>query len=91
MNVVDQYAIALAQLDAAKAAVDNLKAELLARGEGEHLGAKFSVKVSSHERGSLDSAMVRELLTKKQIEKCTKYTTVTTVARPKLLAGALAA
>lgn len=88
--LIDDYAVAVAQMEAAKAVVDALKAKIVEQGLGEHTGDKFSVKVSSHERGTLDSAMVREMLTKKQIEKATRYTTVTVVSRPKLFVAAAA-
>lgn len=90
-NLIDQYALALAQLDAAKKVADDLKAQIVAQGEGEYASDRFALKVSSHERTTLDSTMVKEYLTKKQIEKCSKTVTVTTVSRPKLLANALAA
>ena len=74
------------KLAAIKAQIRNLKKqeEFLAdlikdQGDGEYLGTKHVAVVSSSERQSLDSAIVKGFLTPAQIIAATKSSTVVTL------------
>lgn len=76
---VDEYAVAVAQLEVAKAKVDALKVKLVALGAEQVEGKRFTVKVSTFEQTRLDMPVVRSYLTEQQLLAASKTIMVTTL------------
>ena len=74
-KLVDQYAVAAAQLKALEASVKEMKAKLLALGVEEIEGSKFALKITHYETSRLDTATVKGFLTEAQIAEATKTST----------------
>lgn len=90
LPLADRYAAAKGALDAAQKAVDELKAKIKAeikatgipRLEGASYvleGAFYVVEVGLSERATLDSKLVKEMLSAEQVAACTKVSMVETV------------
>ena len=79
LPLADRYAAAKGALDAAQKAVDALKAEIKETGVARLEGAFYVVEVGLSERASLDTKLVKAILTDEQSTACTKVTTVETI------------
>jgi hypothetical protein len=79
LPLADRYAAAKGALDAAQKAVDELKAEIKATGIPRLEGAFYVVEVGLSERATLDSKLVKEMLSAEQVAACTKVSMVETV------------
>lgn len=90
LPLADRYAAAKGALDAAQKAVDELKAKIKAeikatgipRLEGASYvleGAFYVVEVGLSERATLDSKLVKDMLSAEQVAACTKVSMVETV------------
>ena len=78
-SLADLYAYAKAEADAAKKRVDDLREQILAAGVDHIDGDRFSVSVSTTVRASIDSTLVRELLSKEDLALVTKETPVSSL------------
>ena len=76
LPLADRYAQAKANLEASQKAVDELKAEIKATGSTRLEGAFFAVEVGLSERATLDSKLVKAILTDEQATACTKVAMV---------------
>lgn len=79
LPLADRYAAAKGALDAAQKAVDELKAEIKAAGQPRLEGAFYVVEVGLSERATLDTKLVKGILSEEQVAACTKVTMVETV------------
>lgn len=79
LPLADRYAAAKGALDAAQKAVDELKAEIKAAGQTRLEGAFYVVEVGLSERATLDTKLVKGILSEEQVAACTKVTMVETV------------
>lgn len=79
LPLADRYAAAKGALDAAQKAVDELKAEIKATGQPRIEGAFYIVEVGLSERATLDTKLVKLLISEDQIAACTKVSMVETV------------
>ena len=78
-SLADLYAYAKAEADAAKKRVDDLREQILAAGVDHIDGDRFSVSVSTTVRASIDTTLVRELLSKEDLALVTKETPVSSL------------
>lgn len=75
----DQLGLLNAQLAALEREAEALKKELKASGLSNIPGSLYKVTIATFQRTALDGTAVRSCLTPKQVEACTRTTTVTTV------------
>jgi len=78
-SLADLYAYAKAEADAAAKRVADLREQILAAGVDKIDGDRFSVSVGTTVRSSIDSTLVRELLSKEDLALVTKETPVATI------------
>jgi hypothetical protein len=78
-SLADLYAYAKAEADAAKKRVDDLREQILAAGVDQINGDRFMVSVNTTVRASIDTTLVRELLSKEDLALVTKETPVATI------------
>lgn len=78
-QIADDYAVAKAAFDAAKEALDAVKALVDETGRAELVGSTFRLDVNIFERAALDAAAAKKFLTEEQIKSCTKVSTVRTI------------
>jgi hypothetical protein len=78
-SLADLYAYAKAEADAAKKRVDDLREQILAAGVDQINGDRFLVSVNTTVRASIDTTLVRELLSKEDLALVTKETPVATI------------
>ncbi len=78
-SLADLYAYAKAEADAAKKRVDDLSEQILAAGVDQINGDRFLVSVNTTVRASIDTTLVRELLSKEDLALVTKETPVATI------------
>jgi len=77
--LADRYADIKAEIEGLTRLLDEVKAEIKAAGREEIVGTRAVVTLGLSERNSLDTKLVRELLTAEQVAACTKVTLVETI------------
>jgi len=77
--LADRYADIKAEIEGLTRLLDEVKSEIKAAGREEIVGTRAIVTLSLSERNSLDTKLVRELLTAEQVAACTKITLVETI------------
>jgi ParB-like chromosome segregation protein Spo0J len=77
--LADRYADIKAEIEGLTRLLDEVKSEIKAAGREEIVGTRAVVTLGLSERNSLDTKLVRELLTAKQVAACTKTTLVETI------------
>lgn len=77
--LADRYADIKAEIEGLTRLLDETKSEIKAAGREEIVGTRAIVTLGLSERNSLDTKLVRELLTADQIAACTKVTLVETI------------
>lgn len=84
LSLADRYAVLKADADAIAKALDAVKAEIKATGLEVIEGERSIVTVCLSERATLDTKVVKEILTEEQVAACTKVTLVETLrVKPK--------
>jgi hypothetical protein len=76
---VDRLGNINAQIAELEAKAKAIKAKLVASGQPEIIGKNYRAVISERERTTLDSALVRSILSPAQIIACTKVSTSTAV------------
>lgn len=79
ISLADQYAAAKAAADAAKEALDALKAQIKAMGQEHHIGVTCDLVFSLSEQRRVDSKLLQAFLTDEQIDSCKKPVLVETI------------
>jgi hydroxymethylpyrimidine/phosphomethylpyrimidine kinase len=87
-NLADRYFEVKQQIEALERVLDGIKADIKAEGREAIEGVKAIVTLTLSERSSLDTKMVKALLTDEQINACTRTTLVETI-RVKAITEAL--
>jgi ParB-like chromosome segregation protein Spo0J len=77
--LADRYADIKAEIEGLTRLLDEVKSEIKAAGREEIVGTRAIVTLSLSERNSLDTKLVRELLTAEQVAACTKTALVETI------------
>jgi len=77
--LADRYADIKAEIEGLTRLLEETKSEIKAAGREEIVGTRAIVTLGLSERNSLDTKLVRELLTADQIAACTKVTLVETI------------
>ena len=77
--LADRYADIKAEIEGLTRLLDEVKCEIKAAGREEIVGTRAIVTLGLSERNSLDTKLVRELLTVEQVAACTKTTLVETI------------
>jgi len=77
--LADRYADLAAEIKGLLHLQDELKAEIKALGREELVGERNIVILSLSERSTLDTKLVREILTDDQVAACTKVALVETI------------
>jgi ParB-like chromosome segregation protein Spo0J len=77
--LADRYADIKAEIEGLTRLLDEVKSEIKAAGREEIVGTRAIVTLGLSERNSLDTKLVRELLTAEQVAACTKITLVETI------------
>ena len=77
--LADRYADIKAEIEGLTRLLDEVKSEIKAAGREEIVGTRAVVTLGLSERNSLDTKLVRELLTAEQVASCTKTTLVETI------------
>lgn len=77
--LADRYADIKAEIEGLTRLLDEVKSEIKAAGREEIVGTRAIVTLGLSERNSLDTKLVRELLTAEQVASCTKMTLVETI------------
>ena len=77
--LADRYADIKAEIEGLTRLLDEVKSEIKAAGREEIVGTRAIVTLGLSERNSLDTKLVRELLTAEQVAACTKITMVETI------------
>jgi hypothetical protein len=81
----DCYAALKAEMDRLAKALDIAKADIRATGLPLVTGDHVDIAVCLSERSSIDTAMVRQMLTAEQVRACSKVTLVETLRiKPKV-------
>ena len=78
-SLADLYAYARAEADAAAKRVADLREQILAAGVDRIDGDRFTVSVSHAMRASIDTTLVRELLSKEDLALVTKESPVASI------------
>jgi transcription-repair coupling factor (superfamily II helicase) len=78
-TLADRYADLDAEIKGLQRMQAELKTEIKALGCEEIVGERAIVSLSLSERSTLDTKLVRELLTEEQVEVCTKVSLVETI------------
>tara|TARA_R110000868_G_scaffold348485_1_gene609590 strand:- start:460 stop:735 length:276 start_codon:yes stop_codon:yes gene_type:complete len=79
MNIADRYAALKNEIDALTKELDKCKAEIKATGKEEIVGDFAIVTLSLSERTTLDTKLVKDILSAEQIAACSKVTLVETL------------
>lgn len=79
-NAVDKLGAINAQISALQAQADEIKATLKASGYDEVIGAQFRAVIVTKDTARLDSKLVRNYLTPRQVDECTKVGTSTSIS-----------
>ena len=79
-KAVDQAGLLKAKIAGLEAELNEILTALKLEGDGEYVGKKFKVVVSTYEKAGLDSKVVKGLLTPAQLVEATKVSVVTTAA-----------
>jgi ParB-like chromosome segregation protein Spo0J len=77
--LADRYADIKAEIEGLNRLLDEVKSEIKAAGREEIVGTRAIVTLGLSERNSLDTKLVRELLTAEQVAACTKIALVETI------------
>ena len=77
--LADRYADIKAEIEGLSRLLDEVKCEIKAAGREEIVGTRAIVTLGLSERNSLDTKLVRELLTAEQVAACTKTALVETI------------
>jgi ParB-like chromosome segregation protein Spo0J len=77
--LADRYADIKAEIEGLTRLLDEVKSEIKAAGREEIVGTRAIVTLGLSERNSLDTKLVRELLTAEQVAACTKTALVETI------------
>lgn len=77
--LADRYADIKAEIEGLTRLLDEVKCEIKAAGREEIVGTRAIVTLGLSERNSLDTKLVRELLTAEQVASCTKTALVETI------------
>jgi ParB-like chromosome segregation protein Spo0J len=77
--LADRYADIKAEIEGLTRLLDEVKSEIKTAGREEIVGTRAIVTLSLSERNSLDTKLVRELLTAEQVAACTKTALVETI------------
>ena len=88
MNLADRYFEVKQQIEALERILDGVKAQIKAEGREAIEGETAIVTLGLSERSSLDTKLVKALLTDEQIAACTRTTLVETI-RVKAITEAL--
>lgn len=88
MNLADRYFEVKQQIEALERILDGVKAQIKAEGREAIEGETAIVTLGLSERSSLDTKLVKALLTDEQIAVCTRTTLVETI-RVKAITEAL--
>ena len=78
-TLADRYADIKAEIEGLTRLLDECKAEIKAAGCEEIIGSRAVVTLSLSERTSLDTKLVKEILTDEQVAACSKTTLVETI------------
>jgi ParB-like chromosome segregation protein Spo0J len=78
-TLADRYADIKAEIEALTRLLDECKTEIKAAGREEIIGTRAIVTLGLSERTSLDTKLVKEILTDKQIAACSKTALVETI------------
>ena len=78
-TLADRYADLDAEIKGLQRLQAELKAEIKSLGREEIVGERAVVSLTLSERSTLDTKLVRELLTEAQVEACTKVALVETI------------
>lgn len=78
-TLADRYADLDAEIKGLQRMQAELKAEIKALGCEEIVGERAVVSLTLSERSTLDTKLVRELLTEAQVEACSKVALVETI------------
>lgn len=88
MNIADRYFEVKQQIEALERVLEGVKAQIKAEGREAIEGETAIVTLGLSERSSLDTKLVKALLTDEQIAACTRTTLVETI-RVKAITEAL--
>lgn len=78
-TLADRYADLDAEIKGLKRLQDELKAEIKSLGREEIVGERAIVTLGLSERETLDTKLVREILTEEQVLSCTKVSLIETI------------
>jgi len=78
-TLADRYADLDAEIKGLQRLQAELKAEIKSLGREEIVGERAIVSLGLSERSTLDTKLVRELLTEEQVEACTKVSLIETI------------
>ncbi len=70
--LADRFGSLKAQIEALSRELDEVKTEIKATGREEIVGTDYVAKIVLQERSSLDTKLVKALLTDEQIAACTR-------------------
>lgn len=77
--LADRYADIKAEIEGLQRLLDEVKGEIKATGREEIVGNRAIVSVGLSERTTLETKLVKEILTDEQIAACSKVTLIETV------------
>ena len=79
MNIADDYARTKAQIDALEEHLKGLRRRILAEGKEVVRGDSCALKIQLSERVTLDSSIVRAMLSPEQLTKAERRSVVETI------------
>lgn len=79
MNLADRYFEVKQQIEALERVLNDVKAQIKAEGRESIEGDNAIIILTLSERSSLDTKLVKALLTDEQIDACTRTTLVETI------------
>lgn len=77
--LADRYASIKAEIDGLERLLKEVRKEIMATGRDEIVGDRAIVTVGLSERTSLDTSLVKEILTAEQVAACSKTSLVETI------------
>ena len=79
MNLADRYFEVKQQIEALERVLNDVKSQIKAEGRESIEGDNAIIMLTLSERSSLDTKLVKALLTDEQIDTCTRTTLVETI------------
>jgi hypothetical protein len=79
MNLADRYFEVKQQIEALERVLNDVKSQIKAEGRESIEGDNAIIMLTLSERSSLDTKLVKALLTDEQIDACTRTTLVETI------------